>query len=200
MLTLSIKLWCVIIVAGMIAIILIAVAMLYNRLVKHRNNLREAWSGIEVQLKRRHDLVPGLVAVVKGYSDHEKSLLESVTQARSDAKHADHAAVKNTGQAENQLAQQLSKLMILAESYPQLRADQQFSELAKTLIEIEDQLQYARRYYNGSTRDMNNLVETFPGNLIAGVSGFTIAEFFEVENVSERLRTDLKQHLSQNES
>jgi len=179
-----------------VLILLIGVTWLYNRLVKGRNNLREAWSGIEVQLKRRHDLVPSLVAVVKGYSEHEKDLLESVTKARSDARKADHTAVKSTGQAENELSQQMSKLMVLSERYPEIRADQQFASLAKNLIEIEDQLQYARRYYNGSARDLNNLVESFPSMIFARAFGFSIAEFFEVENASERLPTDLRNQIS----
>ena len=156
----------------------------FNRLVRGRNQMREGWSGIEVQLKRRHDLVPGLVECVKGMRDHEREVLEEVVRERSAARAAEGPAA--AGGAESELGAGIGKIVALAESYPELKADGQFGKLMEELVEIEDQIQFARRYYNGSVRDMNNLVESVPTNLVAGVGGFGRGEFFEVENVGER--------------
>lgn len=168
----------------------------YNKLVRQKNRLREAWSGIEVQLKRRHDLVPNLVTCVKAYSKHESELLTAVTEHRSAAQNAGAggASADALGK-ENVLAQDLGRIIMLAEAYPELKADAQFRQLAKELIEIEDDLQYARRYYNGSVRDQNNLVESFPNVLIAGPLGFRGGDFFEVENAGERIAPDLAEQL-----
>lgn len=160
----------------------------YNRLVRGRNQLREGWSGIEVQLKRRHDLVPALVECVKAYQSHERETLTAVTQARTPDNPADTAA-------EQQFSRDLGKVVALAEAYPDLRANAQFLKLMKELVTIEDQLQYARRYYNGSARDLNNHVESFPSNLIARLGGFQTTPFFEVEQASDRLPPDLARQL-----
>lgn len=179
-----------------IALVFLGFMWLYNRLVRQRNRLREAWSGIEVQLKRRHDLIPGLVEVVKGYRDHEKELLVAVAESRSSAKQVDHSKVGETGKAEDGLSENVGRLMILAEKYPEIKADTQFGDLAKNLVEVEDQLQYARRYYNGCARDMNNLIETFPSSLVAKFSHSSRVDFFEVSSASERFAPDLNKQLS----
>ena len=165
----------------------------YNRLVRQSNQLREAWSGIEVQLKRRHDLVPNLVKCVKAYQKHESELLEAVTEHRSRATAA--KAAGDASGAEDALGKDIGKILMLAEAYPELKADQQFRELGKELIEIEDDLQYSRRYYNGTARDQNNLVESFPSNLVANLFKFRLADFFEVSSVTERLAPDVAEHL-----
>jgi LemA protein len=154
----------------------------FNRLVRARNQQAEAWSGIDVQLRKRHDLVPALVEVVKGYSTHEKTVLTEVTEARRQAL----GTPERTDAAERQLTEGLRHLFALAESYPQLRADQNFLRLSEDLVAIEDQLQYARRYYNGSVRDFRNLAQTFPQNLVAKAFAFHPAEFFEVDSATER--------------
>ncbi|MDF1751945.1 MAG: LemA family protein [Verrucomicrobiales bacterium] len=166
----------------------------FNRLVRGRNQLKEGWSGIDVQLKRRRDLVPNLVAVVKAYQKHEQELLENVTRHRSEAAAA--STIDSTRSAEGQLSADLGRLLMLAESYPDLKADSQFRELGSNLVKIEDDLQYARRYYNGSVRDLNNLVESFPNNLIAAIGGFKTADYFELENAAAGLTPDLGKLLS----
>jgi len=165
------------------AIALWAIAI-YNALVRKRNMVEEAWSGIDVQLKRRNDLIPNLVATVKGYASHEKSTLEEVVQLRNQAQNAQ--GVAETAQAQGMLGAALGKLFALAESYPDLKANTTFLELQSTLSEIEEQIQMARRYYNGSARELNIAVESFPSNLIAGRFGFTKADFFELESPTER--------------
>lgn len=169
---------------------------IYNRLVRSRNRLREGWSGIEVQLKRRHDLVPQLVSIVKAYAGFEKETLESVMTLRSAAQQALPAGAKTTRVAENKLVRKMGSLFALVEGYPDLKSDEQFSKLADNLVEIEDDLQYARRYYNGCARDLNNLVETFPGNLMSKVFGFGLIDFFEVDNASERLAPRVEKALT----
>jgi LemA protein len=169
----------------------------YNRLIRQKNRLKEGWSGIDVQLKRRRDLVPNLVATVKAYQEHEKSLLEEVTRHRSEA-----AAAKTVGAAsgaESALAEDLGRLLMLAEAYPDLKANEQFRELGRNLVKIEDELQFARRYYNGCARDQNNLVETFPNSLLASTFGFKSADFFEVESAAVRLSPDIGQLLNAKE-
>ncbi len=168
-----------------IAIVVLAgyAIWLYNRLVGLRNQVREAWSGIDVQLKRRSDLVPNLVAVVRQYAAHERELLEEVARTRAGAAAVDPA---RRSTEESALGRSLRHLFAVAENYPQLRADQNFLRLQADLVEVEDHLQMARRYYNGSVRDQNNLVESFPANLFAGPLGFRPAGFFEIECATER--------------
>lgn len=169
------------------ALLLVAAAYAvwtYNRLVGLKNQLREAWSGVDVQLKRRHDLIPNLVECVKGYRTHERDVLEAVTRERSLAQAAH--GISGTSTAENHLTHQLRSLFAVAEAYPELKADQNFRQLSASLVAVENDIQYARRYYNGSVRDLNNLVQTFPSMLVARGFGFGEAEFFEVETTAER--------------
>ena len=165
-----------------IVIILVIVggwlALTYNRLVTLRNRAKEAWSDINVQLKRRHDLIPNLVETVKGYAAHEKEVFEKVTEARAKAISAQTLTEK--GQAENMLSGALKSLFAVAESYPELKASQNFLELQRELSDTEDKVQAARRFYNGNVRDLNTQIETFPTNVIAGSFGFQKMEFFEI--------------------
>jgi LemA protein len=156
----------------------------YNRLVGLKNQLREAWSGVDVQLKRRHDLIPNLVECVKGYRTHEREVLESVARERSAAQTAQ--GISGTSTAENHLTQQLRSLFAVAEAYPELKADQNFRQLSDSLVAVENDIQFARRYYNGSVRDLNNLVQTFPSLLVARGFRFGGEEFFEIETTNER--------------
>ncbi len=176
------------IVIGVLCVLfglMVAVALLYNRLVRYRNLMREGWSGIDVQLKRRHDLIPNIVALVKGYRDYEKSLLEAVTKARSQPFTLD--ALKQAQAAENALTQVLRNMFAVVEAYPDLKANQNFLDLQHRLADIEDQIQMARRYYNGTVRNYNIRVQSFPGNLVADLFGFQSAEFFEIETATERV-------------
>ena len=154
-----------------------AAAVLYNRLIRSRNRVTTAWSDIDVQLQRRHDLVPRLVTAVKGYADYEKATLEAVSELRAEAMR--RSDIASRGEAEEQLGEGIGKLIALAESYPDLKANENFLHLQKELVETEDYLQFARRYYNGSVRDYNTLVETVPVNFVAGAFGFAEREFFQ---------------------
>ena len=156
----------------------------YNRLVGLKNQLREAWSGVDVQLKRRHDLIPNLVECVKGYRTHEREVLEAVARERGAAQAA--RGVSGTSTAENHLTHQLRSLFAVAEAYPELKADQNFRQLSASLVAVENDIQFARRYYNGSVRDLNNLVQTFPSLLVARGFSFGEEEFFELETTVER--------------
>lgn len=157
---------------------------LYNRLVRSRNMVEEGWSGVEVQLKRRSNLVPNLVETVKGYATHERGVLEEVTKARAEAVAA--GGLEARRQAENGLTGAIGRLFAVAEAYPELRADANFRDLQGQLAEIEDQIQKARRYYNGAVRQLNTLVEVFPSNLVAGGFGFRRATYFEIEDPRHR--------------
>ena len=159
----------------------------YNRLVASRNQVAESWAGIDVQLQKRHELVPNLVATVKGYVDHESGALEKVTRLRSIAA----SDVSERAASESSLSRSIGRLFALAEAYPDLKASEGFQQLHESLVDIEDHLQYARRYYNGSVRDNNNLVESFPANLVAGVFGFHSRRFFEIELASQRELPDV---------
>ncbi|RPI92418.1 MAG: LemA family protein [Spirochaetales bacterium] len=174
----------VIIAAGALAVLILWVIITYNRFVAFRNMLREAWSGIDVQLKRRYDLIPNLVETVKGYASHEKKLMEEVASLRSRCMGAEGPDAKVD--AENALSLGLRKLLAVAEAYPQLRASENFSGLQNSLSEIEDQLQLARRYYNGTARDFNILLESFPSSLVGKKFAFQPAAFFEIESAVER--------------
>lgn len=151
----------------------------YNRLVVFRNRTKEAWADIDVQLKRRYDLIPNLVETVKGYAAHEKDLFEKVTKARSQAMGAQ--TIKERGEAENALSSTLKSLFAVAESYPDLKASTNFLELQKEITDTEDKIQAARRFYNTNVRDLNTMIETFPTNMIAGMLGFGKMEFFGAE-------------------
>ena len=168
-----------IIIAVLAAIALYAV-FVFNRLIRLRNLAREGWSGIDVQLKRRTDLVPNLVATVQAYAAHERTVLEEVTASRQSSMAADDMARRAT--AENALQGSLGRLFAVAEAYPDLKADKNFLSLQQQLAEIEDQLQMARRYYNGTVRNLNIGIQSFPENLVAGVLGFRELPFFELED------------------
>ena len=157
-------------------LLLAAVVVLFNGLVAARNQVRTAWSDIDVQLTRRHDLVPQLVTAVQAYADHERATLTAITELR---RHA-IAAVSLTDKArlEGELAQRIDRLLALQEQYPDLKASANFLALQRDLVEIENHLQYARRFYNGAVRDLNNRIETFPSLVIARAARFTHAEFF----------------------
>lgn len=169
--------------AVLITLVILAwAAWTFNRLIRKRNQVKEAWAGIDVQLQRRYDLVPSLVTTVKGYTKHESSVLERVTRLRNDrdmepGKRAD---------AESGLSRSIGRLFAVAEDYPDLKASEGFQQLHRSLVEIEEHLQFARRYYNGSARENNNLVEGFPSMIIARAFGFATAAFFEIELASQR--------------
>lgn len=162
--------------------LLVWAAWTFNRLVRLRNQVNEAWAGIDVQLQRRYDLVPSLVATVRGYMKHESGVFERVSHLRG---HPEMAVGQRAGE-ESGLSRSIGRLFALAEAYPELKASEGFQQLHGSLVQIEDQLQYARRYYNGSVRDNNNLVEGFPSLLVARLFGFRVAEFFEIELASQR--------------
>lgn len=161
---------------------------LYNRLVTAKQRVSEGWSGVDVQLRRRSNLIPNLVDTVRGYMEHERAALESVTTLRQRSAEAESEG-DETGraQAEGQLSGSLLHLFAVAENYPDLKANQNFLDLQETLAEIEEQIQLARRYFNGAVRDNNILVETVPSNIVAKLFNFTTAKYFEVEDASERV-------------
>ena len=160
-----------------IALIILWVIVLFNALVALKNRTKEAWSDIDVQLKRRYDLIPNLVETVKGYATHERELFEKVTQARTVAMGA--KGIKEKAQAENMLSDTLKSLFAVSENYPDLKASVNFLELQRELTDTEDKIQAARRFYNTNVRDMNIMVESFPANIIAGSFGFKQMELFE---------------------
>jgi len=160
-----------------LAFIVFVPVSIYNSMVKHRNMVDEAWSGIEVQLKRRSDLVGNLVEVVKGYAAHEKDLLEKVTSARAAATQS--SSISERAQAEGALQQALRSLFAVAENYPELKANENFLNLQNTLSELEQDIQMARRYYNGAVREYNNMIQVFPNNLFAGMFGFSKRDYFD---------------------
>lgn len=176
--------WSLAIIAATFAVTII---WIYNRLVRNRNIVSEAWAGIDVQLQKRSELVPNLVQTVKAYASHEASVLEDVTRIRSTGE----TDIDTRAREETALSRSLGRLFALAEDYPDLKASEGFQQLHTSLVEIEDHLQYARRYYNGAVRDNNNLVESFPSNIIAGIFKFTKSDFFEIELASQRSAPDV---------
>ncbi|WP_417816163.1 LemA family protein [Thalassospira alkalitolerans] len=179
-------------VAVVLVLVLFAVVKIYNRLVALRQSTREGWSGIDVQLKRRANLIPNIVETVKGYASHEKNLFEEVTRLRAETGMiaSDDAAGRQV--VEGQLSNALMRIFAVAENYPELRADKTFIELQSTLAELENQIQMARRYYNGTVRDLNISVETFPNNIIANMFGFATEEYYEVEQAIDKAVPDVK--------
>ncbi|MFP4208991.1 MAG: LemA family protein [Wenzhouxiangella sp.] len=165
-------------------------AWAYNRLVSRRNRVATAWSDIDVQLTRRHDLVPNLVRVVERYTDHERLTLEKVTRLRSEALQTESPA--RLGVIEDELEQLLSRLMVLKEDYPDLRASENFHQLSQQLVEVEEHLVYARRYYNGAVRDLNTTIEQVPDLIIARLFRFRQAEFYTAE-AAQRVVPKLEQ-------
>jgi LemA protein len=175
-----------ILILAVIVVVGLAVVGIYNSLVRLNVQVDNAWSDIDVQLKRRHDLIPNVVETVKGYAAHEKGTLEAVVNARAKAVSVQAAGPAERGQAEGMLTQALRGLFALAESYPQLRATENFQQLQATLAQIEDAVQNARRYYNAVVRDLNTKVQQFPSNVVAGLFGFKNREFFEIPDAAQR--------------
>ena len=175
--------------------LLVFIVGLYNGLIKLKVLVDEAWSGIDVQLKRRYDLIPNLVETVKGYAKHEKETFEKIAELRTAAMRTDSVAEKS--KLENQLTGALKTLFAVAENYPELKANENFKELQGTLNEIENEIQGSRRYYNGAVRDFNTKIMVFPNNLIAGMLGFTSREFFEAD---EEERKNVKVDFSEDKA
>ena len=167
-------------VLAVVAVVAVAVIVIYNGLVRLNIQAGNAWADIDVQLKRRYDLIPNVVETVKGYASHERQTLEAVINARNRAVSVQSAGPAERGQAEGALTGALRGLFALAESYPQLRAAENFGQLQSTLAQIEDAVQNARRYYNAVVRDLNTRIQQFPSNVVAGMFGFKSREFFEV--------------------
>ena len=172
------------VVLGIIVLLALILVFAYNGMVKARNKVDESWSGIDVQLKRRHDLIPNLVETVKGYAAHEKEVFENVSAARSAAISAQGPAAQ--AQAETALNGALGRLFAVAEAYPQLRAAESFTQLQQELANTEDQIAASRRIYNGNVQAYNTKIQVFPNSLLAGPFGFTRREFFEIEDPADR--------------
>jgi LemA protein len=178
-----IALW---IVLGIVGVLVIFILLTYNALIRLRNQLRNAWSQIDVQLKRRHDLIPNLVETVKGYAAHERQTLEAVTNARNLAVQAVGHGAGAQGKAEAELGGALSRLLAVAENYPDLKANQNFLALQEELTSTENKIAFSRQFYNDSVLQYNNKIQMFPSNMVAGMTGFKAGEFFEVEAPAER--------------
>ncbi len=176
-----------IIVIVILVVLVLAVVVTYNGLVKLRNRGKEAWADIDVQLKRRYNLIPNLIETVKGYAKHEREVFENITKARANAVSAEEKGdPKEVAQAENQLQSTLKSLFAVAENYPDLKATNNFMELQKELSDTEDKIQAARRFYNRNVRALNTKIEMFPASIIAGLFGFKKMDFFEIEDPKER--------------
>jgi LemA protein len=174
------------IVLAIVVIVVIFLALTYNRLVTLRQRVKEAFSDIDVQLKRRHDLIPNLIETVKGYAAHERGVFDEVTQARAGAIAAGAQGPQQRAAAEDMLTGALRSLFAVAEAYPQLQAVQEFKDLSENLRDTEDKIQFSRRFYNAQVRDYNTALQTFPTVLLAGSLGFTPFEYFEVEAPTDR--------------
>ena len=176
-------------IAIIVVVAILILAVLYyigkrNSIIASRNRVDESWSGIDVQLKRRHDLVPNLVETVKGYAEHESATFEKATKARAEAMQA--SSVGETAKAESKLTGALTELRAVAENYPTLRATENFQQLSRNLSELEDEIQASRRIYNSNVQSYNTDIQQFPGSIIANQGGFTPREFFEIADASER--------------
>lgn len=171
------------VLAVIIGALVLYVVVAYNSLVNFRNRVSEAWSDIDVQLKRRYDLIPNLINTVKGYAAHESGVFEKVTAARANAMQAGNAHDK--AQAENMLSDTLKSLFAVAEAYPDLKANQNFLELQRELSDTENKIQASRRFYNGNVLALNNKIDMFPSNVIAGIFNFTKSEFFEADETEK---------------
>lgn len=168
-----------IVILAIVAVLVLAVIVMYNGLVRANVRVEEAWSDITVQLKRRADLIPNLVETVKGYAKHEKEVFENVTKARSAILGA--KGVEETAKADNMFTDALKSVFAVAEAYPQLKANENFAQLQAELTDTEDKIQASRRFYNGSARDLNVKIQTFPTNIFAGMLGFRKREFYELD-------------------
>ena len=172
------------ILLGIVVVALLYLATAYNGLVRNKNLVAEGWSGIDVQLRRRADLIPNLIETVKGYAAHEDKLFRDIAELR--AKSISGGSVAEQSAVGQAMSQALGKLFAIAEAYPELKADANFRDLQDKLSGIEDEIQMSRRYYNGAVRNLNTMIESFPTNLIAGQFGFTKAEFFEIGDAADR--------------
>jgi LemA protein len=174
------------IILGIVVVAVLYAVSIYNSLVKNRQLVQEGWSGIDVQLKRRTDLIPNLMEAVKGYMGHERETLQAVTDARANAQSAANASPEDRAKAEGMLSSALGRLIAVAEAYPDLKASANFMEFQQALQTTEDEIQMARLYYNGAVRNLNTTVESFPSNLVANNFKFEKAEYFELENPADR--------------
>ena len=181
------------IVLAVIVIIVLAIIGMYNSLIKLKNRVNEAWSDIDVQLKRRYDLIPNLIETVKGYASHEKETLEKVVNARNAAMRAQSGGdAKKVAEAENMLSSTLKSIFALSESYPDLKANQNFLELQREMSDTENKIQASRRFYNGNVRDFNTKLQVFPTNIIAGMLNFRNRNYFEIKDSKERENVKVK--------
>jgi len=171
------------IILGLVAIIIIWFVAVFNGIVGLKNRTKEAWSDIDVQLKRRHDLIPNLIETVKGYAKHEASVFEKVTEARTNAINAKGA--QEAGKAENVLTDALKSVFAVAESYPDLKASENFKQLQSELTDTEDKIEAARRFYNGNVRDFNTKIETFPNSLVASMTGSKAFDLFQIQEAEK---------------
>ena len=169
---------------GLVVLVVVLLVLFYNRLVRLRNRVDNSWAQIEVQLKRRWDLIPNLIETVKGYAAHERETFQAVTEARTRAQQAKTPA--DTAEAEGILGQALGRLLAVAEAYPELQADENFRQLQTELAETENRIAVSRQVYNDSVLTFNNAVQTFPGAVLAGPFGFSVREFFDVEDEAQR--------------
>src|SRR6187397_3107236 len=174
----------IIVIVVLLVVLALVLIGVNNSMIAARNRVDESWSGIDVQLKRRHDLVPNLVETVKGYAEHESQTFEKTTQARAAAMQAQ--GVEETAKAEQQLTRALADVKAVAENYPTLRATENFQQLSRNLSELEDEIQASRRIYNSNVQSYNTDIQQFPGSIIANQGGFTAREFFEIEDASVR--------------
>lgn len=183
--------WIILAVIGVVIVLIIAT---YNSLIRLKNRVQEAWSDIDVQLKRRYDLIPNLLNTVKGYAKHERETFESVTNARSQAMQAreNSSAAKDQAQAENMLSSTLKSLFAVAENYPDLKASQNFQELQRELSDTENKIQAARRFYNNNVMQFNTKIQSFPTNLLAQAFKFKQRDFFELEDEAQRQNVEVK--------
>lgn len=180
---------------GIVILVVLAIAVfwiagLYNAFVKQRENVKTGWSQIDVQLKRRHDLIPNLVETAKGYMQHERDTLEKVIKARQQA--IDASNIKDKQQAENFLSSTLRSLFAVSENYPNLKADRHMAQLMEELTSTENKITFARQYYNDEVNRFNTAVQQFPGNIVAGMFSFKKSEFFEIENPAEKQAPNVK--------
>lgn len=181
-----------VIVIGIILLPIIYIVVTYNTLVRLNQMIKEAWSNIDTELTRRYNLIPNLVETVKGYAQHEKEVLERIVQTRNAAMLNHKIDPDEEAKSQNELVQGLKSLFAVVEGYPELKANQNFLQLQDELINTEDRIQAARRFYNGNVRDMNNKVLTFPSSIIASLGGFQTHTFFEVENLDIRKPVSVK--------
>ncbi|MFA5644053.1 MAG: LemA family protein [Patescibacteria group bacterium] len=186
----SLFLW---IILAILFVLIVMIISMYNGLIRLKNRVDEAWSDIDVQLKRRYDLIPNLIETVKGYAGHERETLEKVIQARNSAMSMQNSSdIEGKLQAENTLSSTLKSIFALSEGYPDLKANQNFLELQKELSDTENKIQASRRFYNSNVKDFNTKIEVFPTNIIAKQLGFSSRMFFEIEESSQRENIEVK--------